>query len=91
MTTTTATDLEPVGEFRRRLRGWLRDNVPRAERGPRIGVNDVVSDDVELADVQKGRDLQRLFFAPQTAMSLSARSQRAHRAVEPTGIDCRKT
>jgi alkylation response protein AidB-like acyl-CoA dehydrogenase len=60
--TTSAMDVEPLEEFRRRLRAWLKENVPRADGPARVGVGDVVTDEEELAEVQKSRELQRLFF-----------------------------
>jgi alkylation response protein AidB-like acyl-CoA dehydrogenase len=56
--TTTDTDLEPVEDFRARLRSWLKDNVPRATGRGRVGGE---TDEEELAGVQKSRDLQKLF------------------------------
>jgi alkylation response protein AidB-like acyl-CoA dehydrogenase len=47
--------------FRERLRVWLRDNVQRVEGAGRVGIGEVVSDEEELAEVQKSRDLQRVF------------------------------
>jgi len=57
----TTADLEGVDEFRQRARNWLRDNMPRSAGGsPRNHV--VRSDEDELADIQRNRDLQRLLF-----------------------------
>src|SRR5262245_57052120 len=61
-TMTTETEMESVEDFRARLRAWLADNVQRATRGARTGVNALLSDDAELALVQHSRDLQRQFF-----------------------------
>ncbi|HEY7105387.1 MAG TPA: acyl-CoA dehydrogenase family protein [Acidimicrobiia bacterium] len=61
MATNTA-DVEPVEDFRTRLRSWLQESVPRAEHPARAGVGQVVSDEVELAAVQRSRELQKLFF-----------------------------
>jgi alkylation response protein AidB-like acyl-CoA dehydrogenase len=65
MTGTMTTDtgaIEPVDDFRRRLRAWLADNVPRATGGSGTGINALVGDEEELAGVQHSRELQKLFF-----------------------------
>jgi alkylation response protein AidB-like acyl-CoA dehydrogenase len=58
----TTTDVEPVDDFRERARVWLKENAPPA-RGD-MGMTYAASGSVEeeLADVQRNRDLQRLFF-----------------------------
>jgi alkylation response protein AidB-like acyl-CoA dehydrogenase len=56
-------DIEPVESFRLRARAWLRDTVPRAEDGrTRMTFGGGGSREEELADVQRNRDLQRLFY-----------------------------
>jgi alkylation response protein AidB-like acyl-CoA dehydrogenase len=57
------TNVEPVDDFRARLRAWLDDNMPRSGgRSPMIMARGRHSDDEELADVQHNRDLQRKLF-----------------------------
>jgi alkylation response protein AidB-like acyl-CoA dehydrogenase len=59
----TDTDMETVETFRLRARAWLKDNVPRAKGGG-MGVSFGAggTKEEELADVQRNRDLQRLFY-----------------------------
>jgi len=57
----TATDVEPVEEFRLRARTWLAENFPRSE-GRGLGLRRGISEEAELAYVQHERDLQRLLF-----------------------------
>jgi alkylation response protein AidB-like acyl-CoA dehydrogenase len=46
-----------------RLRGWLKDNMPREEdREPHRGPRGQLTDEQELIDVQRNRDLQRRLF-----------------------------
>jgi len=61
---TSDTELEDVESFRLRAREWLRDNVPRAEGGAggAVGFAAGGTREEELEDVQRNRDLQRLFF-----------------------------
>jgi len=61
ITDTTSTDLEPVEEFRLRAREWLAENFPRSD-GTRRLLRAAASDEEELADIQRQRDLQRLLF-----------------------------
>ncbi|MCW2522962.1 MAG: acyl-CoA dehydrogenase protein, partial [Frankiales bacterium] len=53
-------DIEDLDSFRHRLRAWLKDNMPLAE--PTTGVTGQLSDEEELADVQRNRDLQRKLY-----------------------------
>jgi alkylation response protein AidB-like acyl-CoA dehydrogenase len=57
-------NVEPVGDFRSRLRAWLIDGMPRAERpGWGMGMTQGrLSDEEELAEVAHHRDLQRRLF-----------------------------
>jgi len=59
---TDTTEVEDLESFRSRLRSWLKENMPPEDpdhHGPR-GAS--LSDEEELADVQRNRDLQRLLF-----------------------------
>jgi alkylation response protein AidB-like acyl-CoA dehydrogenase len=59
----TTADVEPVEEFRLRARNWLKDNVPPArDAGTGASFAASGSEEEELADVQRNRDLQRLFY-----------------------------
>ncbi len=60
----TATDLEPVEDFRLRLRSWLADNMPRARRrgAAPLRPRGQMSDEEELAEVAYHRELQRRLF-----------------------------
>jgi alkylation response protein AidB-like acyl-CoA dehydrogenase len=60
----SATDLEPVEDFRRRLRAWLPDHMPAAGRRWEAGgvSRGTMSDEEELADVAHTRQLQRTLF-----------------------------
>ena len=59
----TATDLEPVEDFRERARVWLKENMPRATSNDMFGGGyGTGTEEEELADVQRNRDLQRLLF-----------------------------
>jgi alkylation response protein AidB-like acyl-CoA dehydrogenase len=56
--------VEPVEDFRSRLRVWLTDSMPRAER-PGAGMamtQGQLSDEEELAEVAQHRELQRRLF-----------------------------
>jgi alkylation response protein AidB-like acyl-CoA dehydrogenase len=54
-------EVEDLDSFRTRLRGWLKENMPREE--PRAAaVRGQLSDEEELADVQRNRDLQRKLY-----------------------------
>jgi alkylation response protein AidB-like acyl-CoA dehydrogenase len=53
-------DVEPVEEFRQRARTWLKENVPPAETV--VGGRGQLSDEEELADVERNRQLQRRLF-----------------------------
>jgi alkylation response protein AidB-like acyl-CoA dehydrogenase len=61
ITDTTSTDLEPVEEFRLRARDWLKENFPRSD-GMRRLLRAAASDEEEIAEIQRQRDLQRLLF-----------------------------
>ena len=56
--------VEPVEDFRSRLRTWLADNMPRAARpGDAMAMSQGrQTDDEELAEVAHHRDLQRRLF-----------------------------
>jgi alkylation response protein AidB-like acyl-CoA dehydrogenase len=54
------TGVEDLDSFRDRLRKWLKENMPPAEA--RTGVRGQLSDEEELADVQRNRDLQRKLY-----------------------------
>ena len=59
----TATDIESVEAFRARARAWIREHLPASGPDEQIGVlRPMVSDEEELAQVQRERDLQRMFF-----------------------------
>src|SRR5579875_948988 len=60
----TATDLEPVEDFRLRLRSWLADNMPRARRrgAAPLRPRGQMSEEEELAEVAYHRELQRRLF-----------------------------
>jgi alkylation response protein AidB-like acyl-CoA dehydrogenase len=58
----TETDLEPVEDFRHRARAWLKANVPPSRGGGGMSFGGTGTAEEELADVQRNRDLQRLFF-----------------------------
>lgn len=53
---------ESVEEFRQRARAFLKENMPPAARGAGGFTRGILSDEEELADVQRNRDLQRLLF-----------------------------
>ena len=53
---------ESVEEFRQRARSFLKENMPRASGGAGGFTRGILSDEEELADVQRNRDLQRLLF-----------------------------
>ena len=59
MTLPDGREVESVESFRDRAQRWLRDNMPRAERRPRFFAG---TDEEELADVQRDRELQRRLF-----------------------------
>jgi alkylation response protein AidB-like acyl-CoA dehydrogenase len=58
------TEAEDVESFRQRLRTWLADNVPRGSYAPTLAgtMSHGLSDEEELVDVHRTRELQRLFF-----------------------------
>jgi alkylation response protein AidB-like acyl-CoA dehydrogenase len=60
----TDSDMEPVEDFRRRLRAWLPDNMPPAGRAANaVGLpRGTSTDEEELADVARTRQLQRKLF-----------------------------
>jgi len=59
----TANDIETVEEFRRRLRDWLPDNMPRSTGRPQMGsARGTQSDEEELEDVAYERQLQRKLY-----------------------------
>jgi alkylation response protein AidB-like acyl-CoA dehydrogenase len=54
---------ESVEDFRLRARAWLADNMPRLKPGQETGWGAAYgTDEEELAEVQKNRDLQRKLF-----------------------------
>jgi alkylation response protein AidB-like acyl-CoA dehydrogenase len=57
-------DLEPVEDFRRRLREWLPDNMPRATGRTDLSrmTRGTMSDEEELEEVAYTRELQRTLF-----------------------------
>jgi alkylation response protein AidB-like acyl-CoA dehydrogenase len=60
---TTHADIESVESFRLRARDWLKENAPRAtRRGSGVSFSAGGTREEELADVQRNRDLQRLFY-----------------------------
>ena len=59
MTTTEPVDIETVEDFRERARTFIQENVPPAD-GPQVAGN--LSDEEELADVARQRQLQRLLY-----------------------------
>jgi alkylation response protein AidB-like acyl-CoA dehydrogenase len=59
MTLPDGTEVEGVDSFRDRARTWLKENMPRAEGTRMTGLE---SDEEELADVQRNRELQRRLF-----------------------------
>jgi alkylation response protein AidB-like acyl-CoA dehydrogenase len=54
-------ELEPVEAFRARAREWMEQHVPRRERR-HTPLRPGASEQEELADVQRQRDLQRMLF-----------------------------
>ncbi|MFI5046527.1 MAG: acyl-CoA dehydrogenase family protein, partial [Acidimicrobiia bacterium] len=56
-----ATDLEPVEDFRQRARLWLKENVARSSSEWFMAYG-TGTEEEELRDVQRNRDLQRLFY-----------------------------
>jgi alkylation response protein AidB-like acyl-CoA dehydrogenase len=54
--------METVEEFRQRARAWLKDNMPRETDRESGFARGILSDEEELADVQRNRDLQRKLF-----------------------------
>jgi alkylation response protein AidB-like acyl-CoA dehydrogenase len=59
--TTTTSETESVEDFRLRARSWLAENFPRSagvERPLRAGE----SDEAELAEIARARELQRMLF-----------------------------
>ncbi len=54
-------EMEPVEDFRARLRAWLKDTMPVAPPGFGQG-HGQESDEEELRQVQRNRDLQRMLF-----------------------------
>ena len=60
-TTATTTDIESVEDFRLRARTWLKENFP-LEGGRSTLLRAGASEEEELAEVQRERDLQRLLF-----------------------------
>jgi alkylation response protein AidB-like acyl-CoA dehydrogenase len=55
------TDMEPVEDFRQRLRSWLSDSMPKAPPGFGLVIG-LESDEEELRQVQRNRELQRMLF-----------------------------
>jgi alkylation response protein AidB-like acyl-CoA dehydrogenase len=55
------TDIEPVEDFRQRLRSWLSDTMPKAPPGFGLVIG-LESDEEELRQVQRNRELQRMLF-----------------------------
>lgn len=55
-----ADGVEDLDSFRDRLRAWLKDNMPPEE--PKTAARGALSDEEELADVQRNRALQRKLY-----------------------------
>jgi alkylation response protein AidB-like acyl-CoA dehydrogenase len=62
MTTGTDTDLETVDAFRDRARTWLAENFPRAHGGEHQLLRAGVSEEAELAEITRARELQRMLY-----------------------------
>ena len=62
MTTTTDTDLETVEAFRARARTWLAENFPRAQGGGPQLLRAGESEEAELAEITRARELQRMLY-----------------------------
>ena len=62
MSEVTTGEVEDVESFRARLRTWLADNMPPESGQSRAGVRGDMSDEEELADVAKTRELQRRLY-----------------------------
>jgi alkylation response protein AidB-like acyl-CoA dehydrogenase len=60
--TTMPTEIEPVDDFRLRLRSWLKDNMPTADDSEGRGMRGTDDDEAELEDVARTRELQRKLF-----------------------------
>ncbi len=59
----TSTDIEPVDEFRLRARTWLKEQFPLVEdEGRSMPLRRGASEEQELAEIQRERDLQRQLF-----------------------------
>lgn len=62
-TTQTPNDIEPIEEFRLRARTWLKENFPTTQHDARpLPLRRGASEEDELAEIQRERDLQRLLF-----------------------------
>ncbi len=59
--TTTTNAIESVEEFRLRARTWLAENFPRSE-GVERPLRAGESDEAELAEITRARELQRMLF-----------------------------
>ncbi len=58
----TTEEMEPVEDFRVRVRAWLKDNMPVAGPDFSQGMGGHLADDEELEIVQHNRDLQKKLF-----------------------------
>jgi alkylation response protein AidB-like acyl-CoA dehydrogenase len=58
----SAEAIESVEEFRQRARTWLKENMPRRPSHEGLGARGTLSDEEELADVARTRQLQRKLF-----------------------------
>jgi alkylation response protein AidB-like acyl-CoA dehydrogenase len=54
--------MEPVEDFRLRLRAWLPDNMPKRSSRSALTMRGLETDEEELADVAHARKLQRTLF-----------------------------
>ena len=62
-TAETVEEMEDVESFRQRARAWINENLPPVKPGPGdIYRRSGQPDDVELAEVQRNRQLQRMLF-----------------------------
>src|SRR5438067_5031332 len=52
---------EEVSDFRQRARSWIRENLPNVGRVS-LSVRRAQTDEEELAEIRRGRDIQRMLF-----------------------------